>query len=326
MRAVVCEDFAAPLKVAEVPDPKGPGPGEVLIAVDACGVNFVDGLIVTGRYQLKPALPHIPGFEVAGIVQAIGANVRGLAIGQAVFATTGLAGGGYAELAVVDANKVFALPEQLTPGQGATFVQSYCTALFALDQRIQLQPDQSLLVLGASGGVGRAALDVGQALGAKVIAAASSDERLEAVAQIGTHATINYSKVDLKTQARACSDGGVDVVYDPLGGEYAEAALRALRDDGTLLIVGFAAGAIPKLPANQILLRNRRVVGVDWGGWRTRNPGLERELMNKLGILLKAGKLHPREPGVYPLEAASVALADVNERRVVGKVVLSTAR
>jgi NADPH2:quinone reductase len=210
----------------------------------------------------------------------------------------------------------------MTSGQGATFVQSYCTALFALTRRIGLAADGTLLVLGASGGVGRAAVDVGVALGARVIAGASSRERLDACADIAPYAFINYGEDDLKAKARELSDGGVDVVYDPLGGDYAGAGLRSLRDDGTLLIVGFAAGAIPQLPANHILLRNRRVVGVDWGGWRTRHPSLQAELLVQLMEMAEAGQLHPREPTPYPFSEATRALADVNERRVVGKVVL----
>ena len=201
-------------------------------------------------------------------------------------------------------------------------MQSYCTALFALQQRMQLRPEHTLLVLGASGGVGRAAVDIGKALGARVIAAASSDERLAACRDIAPDGLINYSHEDLKQRARELSDDGVDAVYDPLGGDYSEPALRALRDDGTFLVVGFAAGHIPKLPTNQVLLRNRRVVGVDWGGWRSQHPSLQRELMQRLGELVDAGRLHFREPKAYPLDKASEALADVNHRRVVGKVIL----
>ncbi|MCH9672714.1 MAG: NADPH:quinone oxidoreductase family protein [Gammaproteobacteria bacterium] len=322
MRAIVCRDFSKPLQVETVDDP-APGPDDVLIEVGACGVNFVDGLIVTGKYQIKPDLPYVAGFEVAGTVRACGANVSDLTVGQSVFATTGLGGGGYAELASVSRDQVFALPQALTLGQGATFVQSYCTALFSLRYRMQLGPGQTLLVLGASGGVGRAAVDIGKALGANVIAAASSAERLEACASLKPDGVINYSRDDIKTQARTLTNGkGVDAVYDPLGGEYSEPALRALGDDGTFLVIGFAAGSIPKLPTNQVLLRNRRVVGVDWGGWRTHNPGLQSKLMNELAALVDAGKLDPQQPKEYALEAATEALRAVNEREVVGKVAL----
>ena len=321
MRAVVCRDFNAPLAVEEITAPDL-GDNDVLIEVAACGVNFVDGLIVTGRYQLKPELPHIPGFEISGRVSAVGANVTRVSPGQEVFATCGLRGGGYAELVCIDASKVFLLPAGMSHGQAATFVQSYCTALFALTRRAHVASGDTMLVLGASGGVGRAAVDVGKALGARVIAAASSAERLDACAALQPDALINYGQEDLKTKARELSGGGVDLVYDPLGGDYAEAGLRALTDDGVLLIIGFAAGAIPRLPANQILLRNRRVVGVDWGGWRTRNPAMQTELMDELSALFARGALAPREPKHYALADASQALADVNSRKIVGKVIL----
>jgi NADPH2:quinone reductase len=214
MRAIVCHDFPAPLRLNEVPAPSV-GPGEVAVQVEACGVNFVDGLITTGRYQIKPALTHIPGFDVAGVIGEVGQGVDGVAVGDRVFATSGLAGGGYAERVVVDQSQVFRLPQSMTLGQGATFVQSYYTALFALTQRIQLEAGSTLLVLGASGGVWRAAVDIGVALGARVIAGASSDERLDACADIGPHGLINYGVDDLKTRAREFSDGGVNVVYDP---------------------------------------------------------------------------------------------------------------
>lgn len=321
MKAIVCKSFDSPLEIDEVPAPQM-SKADVRIDVEACGVNFVDGLIVSGKYQLKPALPHVPGFEVSGRVAEIGADVSAFNVGDRVFATTGLGGGGYAEQAVTHESQVFHLPDALTAGQGATFVQSYCTALFALERRITLKPDNTLLVLGASGGVGRAALDVGRALGAKVIAAASSDERLETCRELGLSGTINYSREDLKKRSRELSEGGVDVVFDPLGGSYSGDALRALRDDGVLLIVGFAAGEIPQLPANHILLRNRRVVGVDWGGWRTNHPDLQTELMESLAGLVETGKLNPREPATYPLADAASVVGAVNTRGVVGKVVL----
>jgi NADPH:quinone reductase len=322
MRAMVCNNFNEPLSLQEVPTPT-PGPSEVLINVAAAGVNFVDQLIVTGKYQLKPSLPFIPGFEVAGRVAAVGDQVDRIKVGQQVFATPGLTGGGYAQATVADQSNVFPLPASLSVGQGATFVQSYCTALFSLVNRVQLEAGQSLLVLGASGGVGRAAVDIGKALGAKVIAAASSADRLANCEALGADGYINYSEEDLKARARELSGGGVDVVYDPLGGDYSEQGLRALGDNGALLIIGFAAGNIPRLPTNQILLRNRRVIGVEWGGWRTLNPGMQSELMEELLTLVDTGKLQPHEPQRYPLAELPQALADVTSRKVVGKVALS---
>lgn len=322
MRAIVCRDFHQPLSLEEV-DLPSLGPGDVLIDVAAAGVNFVDGLICTGQYQIKPALPYVPGFEVAGTVRAVGEEVSGFSIGHSVFATTGLGGGGYAECAAVRESDVFALPSAMSQGQGATFVQSYCTALFSLEYRMHLKPEDWLLVLGASGGVGRAAVDIGKALGARVIAAASSAERLAACEDLCPDAVINYSEEDLKTRARELSGGGVDAVYDPLGGEYSEAGLRALGDGGTFLVIGFAAGTIPRLPTNQVLLRNRSLVGVDWGGWRTRHPDLQSALMRRLTELFDAKQLRPREPRTYALADAAQALATVNQRGAVGKVVLT---
>ena len=322
MRAIVCTDFDQPLEVAEIAKPE-PDPKQLLVEVAACGVNFVDGLIVSGRYQIKPSLPHIPGFEVAGTVSAIGSSVTEFKVGQRVFASPGLGGGGYAEFAAVEPSQVFALPDEMSFGQGATFIQSYCTALFALEQRARIEKGQTLVVLGASGGVGRAAVDVGKALGARVFAAASSADRLAACEDIGADGYINYSVGDLKGQIREATGGGADVVYDPLGDRYSEASLRGLRDGGKLLIIGFAAGDIPRLPTNQMLLGNRQVVGVDWGGWRTKNPQSQQALMSRLSELLAQGVLHLREPKAYAFDDASRALNDVNERRVVGKVILT---
>jgi len=321
VRAILCHDFTEPLQVRDVGEP-ALGSEQVRVEVQACGVNFVDGLIVSGRYQLKPNLPHIPGFEVAGTVIEVGEKTGTWSVGDRVMATCGLRGGGYAEQVVVDEKQAFLLPPTMTAGQGATFIQSYCTALFALTERTRLAAGSTLLVLGASGGVGRAAVDVGTALGAKVIAAASSAERLRTCDDIGPYARLDYSQEDLKTGVRALADGGADVAYDPLGGNYAEQALRALGDDGVLLVIGFAAGQIPRLPANQILLRNRRVVGVDWGGWRSKNPGLQDHLMTRLLDLVEGGRLHPREPRTYPFSDVNQALEDVSQRQLIGKVVL----
>lgn len=321
MRAIVCHHFEQPLALHEVAPPLLSS-GQVRVKVEACGVNFVDALIVSGRYQVKPSLPHVPGFEVAGTISELADDVSEFAVGDRVVATSGLTGGGFAEEVVVASSHAFALPDAMSAGQGATFVQSYCTALFALTRRIEVRKEHTLVVLGASGGVGRAAVDVGTALGARVIAAASSDARLDACNDIAPYARINYQRDDLKTQVRALTHGGANIAYDPLGGEYSEQALRALGTDGVLLIVGFAAGQIPRLPTNHILLGNRRIVGVDWGGWRTRQPDLQGALMDELLALATAGKLHPREPQAYALADAARALDDVNQRRVVGKVVL----
>jgi NADPH:quinone reductase len=322
MRVVSCNSFAPvdELEVAEVPSPPV-GPGQVRIAVKACGVNFVDGLVVQGLYQLKPVLPFVPGGEVAGVVSEVGEGVTTHAVGDRVFATTGLSGG-YASEAVVAARRAIHTPEALTDGQAATFVQSYCTAWFALHTRARAQAGEWLLVLGAGGGVGLAAVDVGRAMGMHVIAAASSDDKRALAREHGAEAVIDTSSDDVKTRAKELSGGGVHHVYDPVGGPLTEAGLRSLRDDGQLLVVGFASGDIPRLPANQILLRNRRVTGVDWGGWTVTHAAENEQLLGDVIGAVARGELHPVQPRSYPLTDVAEALTDQLERRVVGKSVL----
>jgi NADPH2:quinone reductase len=230
--------------------------------------------------------------------------------------------GGFAECVLVAAEAAVPVPDSLSDGQAATFVQSYSTALFALRERGRLREGESLLVLGAAGGVGRAAIDVGKALGARVIAAASTDEKLAACRALGADECIRYSDEDLKTRARALSGGGVDVVIDPVGDVFAEPALRALGFDGRLLVIGFAGGAIPKIPLNQVLLRNRNVVGVDWGAWMMGHADQQRRLLAELLAWATEGRIHPSEPKRYPLENAARALDDLMHRRINGKAVL----
>lgn len=319
MRAVVCREFGAELAVEER-DPISARPGQVVIDVAASGVNYVDALFVRGEYQIKPPLPFVPGMEAAGTVSQVGEGVAGFSPGDRVLAMTGT--GAFASQVAASATQTFPIPEQLGFGQAATFVQSYCTALFSLRERGRLQAGETLLVLGAAGGVGRAAIDVGKALGARVIAAASTDEKLEACRKLGADALVCYAREDLKTRAREESGGGVDVAFDPVGGELSEQALRALAYDGRLLVIGFAAGPIPRLPANQVLLRNRSVVGVDWGAWMLAHADQQRSLMEELLQLASKGELRPAEPTPYPLERAGAALADLRARKLTGKAAL----
>lgn len=321
MRVVSCNSFGpvGDLTVEERPS-QPVGAGQVRIAVTACGVNFVDGLFVQGLYQIKPPTPFVPGGEVAGVVAEVGEGVTTCAVGDRVFASTGL--GGFASEVVVPVRRALPTPANMTDGQAATFVQSYGTAWFALHQRARAAAGEWLLVLGAGGGVGLAAVDVGRAMGLHVIAAASSaDKRAVAVAH-GAEAVIDTSADDVKTRAKELSGGGVHLVYDPVGGAMAEAGLRSLRDDGQLLVIGFAAGEIPRLPANQILLRNRRVTGVDWGGWvgghQAENDALLADVIASIG----RGELHPVEPRAYALDDVALALQDQLDRNVVGKSVL----
>ncbi len=322
MRVVSCQSFAPvdQLVVEEQP-PSVCGPGMVRIAVSACGVNYVDGLIVQGLYQLKPVLPFVPGGEVAGTVVEVGEGVTSHAVGDRVFATTGLSGG-YASEVVIQAFRAIHTPDALTDGQAATFVQSYCTAWFALHHRARAQAGEWLLVLGAGGGVGLAAVDVGRSMGLQVIAAASSEDKRELARAAGAVAVIDTSAEDVKVRAKELSDGGVHHVYDPIGGAMAEAGLRALREDGQLLIIGFTSGEIPRLPANQILLRNRRVTGVDWGGWTFTHAVENQQLLADVVAAVADGRLHPVQPRSYPLADVAAALSDQLERRVVGKTVL----
>lgn len=320
MRAIVCRQLG-PLEGLELVEQPSPpiGPSLVRIAVGACGVNYVDGLFVQGQYQIKPPTPFVPGMEVAGRITELGADVTGLTVGDRVLANVGL--GGYASEVVVPAARVVPIPDTLSDGQAATFMQSYLTGWFALTERARVLPGQTMLVLGAGGGVGLAAVDIGHALGLRVLAAASTPAKRELARSRGADEVIDTTTEDVKERAKELSGGGVDVLYDPIGGELGETCLRALGEDGQYVVIGFVAG-IPKLPANQILLRNRRVVGVDWGAWAGRHPDQNQRLLDEVLARIAAGDLRPVEPTTYPLEQAAQALADLADRKVAGKVAL----
>ena len=276
MRRVVCREFGPPerLVVEEAPDPR-PGRGEVLIRVRAAGVGFVDGLIVAGLYQVKPPLPFTPGLVVAGEVAGSGDGVSGLPTGSRVVGCwMGL--GGYATHRLVPAEAVVPLPEAVSFEVAATAVDCYTTMLFALTRRTSVAPGEWVVVLGAGGGIGLAAVDVASSLGARVIAAASSQAKRAASITAGAHATIDYQTEDLRTRVREITGTGADLVVDPVGDRYAEPALRSLRPNGRYLVVGFAGGSIPRLPLNRILLGNRAVIGVDWGAWSGQEPAATR--------------------------------------------------
>lgn len=321
MRAVVCQEFAPidRLVIEERADLE-PGAGKVVVAVRAAGVNFVDGLFVQGKYQIKPPLPFTPGGEVAGDVVAVGDGVDSVAVGDRVLAMPWL--GGFASQVEVAAGAVVPIPGDLSYGQAAALVQSYGTMLFSLTRRTTVVPGEWVLVLGAGGGIGLAAIDVARHLGARVIAAASSDDKLAAARAAGAEATIAYEAEDLKVRAREISDGGVDIVVDPVGDRFADPALRALRWMGRYLVIGFAGGEIPRLPANQVLLNNRTVLGVDWGAWTMRDPEGNQAVLAELMELAGSGALSPVEPTEYPLDDVVQALTDLQQRKVAGKVVL----
>ena len=321
MRAIVCTEHGHPknLVVEERPSPSA-GEGQVVVAVEACGVNFVDALMAQGLYQVKPPVPYVPGAEFAGRVSQVGPGVEGLSVGDAVMAMTGI--NGFASEVVVPAKALIPVPEGLEMPTAACLLQSYCTGYFALTRRASVEAGETMLVLGAAGGVGLAAIDLAKALGARVIAAASSEEKLALCRERGADETIDYSREDLKVRAKELSGGGVDLVYDPVGGDYAEPALRACAPGARYLVIGFATGTIPRVPFNLILLKSCQVVGVDWGGWTGRDPGGNRVLVAELGELIASGKLRPAPPKAFPLEEAGDVLGALLERRFAGKAVL----
>ena len=322
MRCIVCREFGPPerLVLEQAPDPE-PGPGEVLIDVRAAGVSFVDGLIIAGLYQVKPPLPFTPGLVVAGVVAGAGDGVRGLPAGSRVVGCS-LGLGGYASHRVLPAQAVVPLPQAVSFEVAATAVESYATMLFALTRRASLRPGEWVLVLGAGGGIGLAAVDVATALGARVIAAASSPAKRAAAVTAGAQATVDYQTEDLKARVRQITGTGADLVVDPVGDPFAEPALRSLRAYGRYLAIGFAGGSIPRLPLHRILLDNRSLIGVDWGAWSRQDPAGNQALVADLLERIAAGTLHPVAPATYPLERAAEALGELAGRRVTGKLAL----
>ena len=307
------------LTLEERPDPVA-GAGEVLIEVHAAGVNFPDGLMVRGEYQVKPPCPFTPGSEVAGMVRAVGAGVTRFAPGDRVVALPGI--GGFAELAVAAADRTTALPAAMDFATASGFMLVYGTSLHGLADCGRLRAGETLLVLGAAGGVGLAAVEIGRAMGARVIAAASTDEKLALARAHGAEIGINYVTSDLKAELKRLAPRGVDVVYDPVGGALTEAAVRGLAWGGRLLVVGFAAGEIPKLPLNLLLLREGEAKGVFWGTWTQREPAAHAAAVARLFDWVASGALKPHVSGAYRLDRCSEALAEVMQRRATGKVVL----
>jgi NADPH2:quinone reductase len=323
MKAVLCKNFGPPenLVLEEVPSPSIK-PNEVLLDVHAASVNFPDTLIIEGKYQFKPPFPFSPGGEAAGVVAAVGEKVNHLKPGDRIMGLTGW--GSFAEQVAVPAYNALPIPDGMDFETASAFSMTYGTSMHALKQRGNLQPGETLLVLGASGGVGLAAVEIGKAMGARVIAAASTDEKLETARQAGADELINYTEASLKERLKELTGGqGVDVIYDPVGGSLFEEAFRSIAWNGRMLVVGFAAGEIPSLPANLPLLKGAALVGVFWGAFAQRQPHDNAANFKQLFAWYAEGKLKPVISHRYPLERTGEAIAALGQRKAIGKLVVT---
>ena len=328
MKAMLCKAWGPPesLVLEEVPS-KPLGPGQVRVAVHAAGVNFPDVLMIEGKYQFKPPFPFAPGAEVAGEILEVSPDVTTFQRGDRVIAMVG--SGGYADEAVANASACMAIPASMDFATAAGFSMTYGTSYFALVQRAAIQPGETLLVHGASGGVGTAAIDIGRNLGAKIIATGGSDEKLARLTKhYGVEHVINYrSEPNWKDKVKALTGGkGADVIYDAVGGDVLETSLRCINWNGRLLVIGFAAGEIPKVPANLVLLKNCSLVGVFWGAFTGREPETNRKNFETMFAWYEAGKLAPIVSQRFPLERAKDAMHAIIAREVVGKCVITTGR
>jgi NADPH2:quinone reductase len=322
MKALLCTSFGPleKLTIQEIPKPR-PGPGQVLLDVKASSLNFPDALMVQGLYQVKPPLPFSPGTEMAGVVVETGSDVQGFKPGDRVIAIAGW--GGFAEECAVDASRLIPLPEGMDFDMGAAFLYTHETSLHALRDRGRLKAGETLLVLGAAGGVGAAAVEIGKVLAARVIAAASSADKLALCKQLGADETIDYVTENLRDRINELTGRrGVDIVFDPVGGPYTETALRATAWGGRLLVVGFAAGDIPKIPINLALLKERSIVGVYWGESVNHDPEGHLRNVKQLVEWLAAGKVMPVISERVPLSEAAAAMKRMINRQVKGKVVI----
>jgi NADPH2:quinone reductase len=323
MKAVVCEELGPPEKlvVRDMPTPE-PGKGEVRIRVQAVGVNFPDALIVQGLYQFKPPLPFSPGGEAAGIVDAVGEGVTAVKPGDRVIAMTGH--GAMAEHLIAPAARVIPMAHAMPFDVGAGFTMTYGTSHHALKQRARLQPGETVLVLGAAGGVGLTAVELAKVMGARVVAAASSDDKLALCRDYGADETINYSTEDLREGIKRATGGkGPDVIYDPVGDKYAEPAFRSIGWNGRYLVIGFAAGEIPKLPLNLPLIKGASIVGVFWGAFTAQEPQVHQDNMRELLTWYGEGKLRPHVSERFSLDEGAKAIRWMMDRKAKGKVVLT---
>jgi len=323
MKAVLCKAFgpAENLVVEDLDSPQIKK-GEVLLDVHAAGVNFPDTLIIEGKYQFKPPFPFSPGGEAAGVVAAVGEQISHLKVGERVMALTGW--GSFAEQVAVSGQNVLPIPAEMDFTTAAAFSMTYGTSMHALKQRANLQPGETLLVLGASGGVGLAAVEIGKAMGARVIAAASTNEKLEIARKAGADELINYSEASLRERLKELTDGqGVDVIYDPVGGKLFEEAFRSIAWNGRMLVVGFAAGGeIPALPANLPLLKGASLIGVFWGAFAQRQPQDNAANFKQLFAWYAEGKLKPLVSQTFALEQVAEAIDTLGQRKAVGKLVV----
>lgn len=322
MKAILCTHFGTPneLELRDIPPPV-PGPGEAVVAVKAAALNFFDLLITAGKYQHKPPFPFSPAAEFAGIVEAVGAGVSDVAPGDRVLGSIGW--GAAREAITVPAERLVKMPDGLDFERAAGLTVTYATTLYGLRGRGGLKRGETLVVLGASGGTGLAAIEIGKVLGARVIACASSDEKLAFAREHGADETVNYAKDDFRAALkRLGGERGVDVVYDPVGGPYAEPAVRALGWEGRYLVIGFAAGDIPKLPLNLVLLKSCDIRGVLWGAWTLREPKAQQAMMTEIVRWCADGKLSAHVHAVYPLADIAAALTAIAERKAMGKIVL----
>jgi NADPH2:quinone reductase len=322
MKAIVCNNFGPidEIEYAEVPDPQA-GPGQVVLATKAIGINFPDGLLVQGLYQYKPELPFVPGIEVAGVVEEVGEGVGKLKLGDRVLASTMT--GGYAEKLCMEAAAAITIPDVMSDDHAAVLPCAFGTAHHALKQRGQLRPGETLVVLGAAGGTGLAAVQIGKAMGARVIAVCSDEEKLALAADSGADELINYRTADLRKALLALTDKrGVDVVFDPVGGEAFNQCVRAMAWNGRLLVIGFASGDIPQFAVNLALVKGFSLVGVFWGTFTRYQPRDYRDNMAELFAWYEQGKVKPLIDETFPLSSAAEALHRVAQRKVKGKLVL----
>jgi NADPH2:quinone reductase len=325
MKAVRCNEFGPAEKlVMEEVAPIEPGDGQVVIGIKACSVNFPDTLIIEGKYQFKPDLPFTPGTDVSGVITKIGTGVTHAHVGDRVMALP--MWGGFAEEVAVDEKQLISLPQNVDFILAAASALTYATSYHALKDRALLQAGETLLVLGAAGGVGLAAIELGKMMGAKVIAAASSDEKLAVCQQYGADELVNYSTENLKDRVRTLTHGrGVDVVYDPIGGPYSELALRNMAWEGRFLVVGFSNGEIPRIPLNLTLLKGCSIVGVFFGDFARREPQRYMQNFQQLLAWIGEGTLKPFVSATYPLAEAPAAIRYVADRKVIGKVVVTNS-